>query len=494
MHFITNNSNFMYELNVLNNNNEDSFCCTPANFAAFITKGRFKRPPHIQLISKYLMKMMFGKFSKLIVNIPPRHGKSELISKYFTAWFLCHFPDKRVIFTSYNANFAKLWGMKTLEIIKQVGNLYGIEIDKNMRAASDFKIAGRNGGMSAVGAGGSITGKGCDLLIIDDPVKNQSEANSQVIRDKVWDWFLSTAFTRLEPNGMVVIIMTRWHEDDLCGRILNKKNAELPNDWTSLIIPAISEENDILGRKINEPLWANRFNFAKLTEIKNTIGAYWFSALYQQRPSQKEGSIFNRKDFRYFAMENNIIRFRHYNENKLYNLSDCSIYASIDLAVSSKQTSDYTVVIVFAVSPFKEIFILDVIRERFEGAEHVEMVKNVYSKWKPILIGIEKVQYQLTLIQQSLRIGLPVMELIPDADKVSRSLAIANRMRSSMVYFKENAVWLSDFEDELLSFPFGRYKDQTDAFSYIARMIEPHSNIIPIGNKIIRSSSLLNGY
>ncbi len=484
----------MYEFNVLNNNNENSFCCSPAKFASFFTKGKFKIPNHIRLIDSFLMKMIFGKFSRLIVNMPPRHGKSELISKYFTAWFLCHFPDKKIIFTSYNAAFAKLWGLRTLEIIKNIGSSYGIEIDKNLKSPAEFKIAGRNGGMSSVGAGGTITGKGCDLLIIDDPVKNQSEANSQIIRDKVWDWFLSTAYTRLEPDGLVIIIMTRWHEDDLCGRILSKQNSEISTDWKTLIIPAIAEENDMLGRKLNEPLWEKRFNYTKLLEIKNTIGAYWFSALYQQRPSQKEGNIFNRKDFRYFSLENNIINFKHYNEQKIYRIGDCSIYASIDLAVSSKQTSDYTVVIVFAVSPFKEIFILDVIRERFEGAEHVEMVKNVYAKWKPILIGIEKVQYQLTLIQQSLRIGLPVMELIPDSDKVSRSLAIANRMKAAMVYFKENAVWLADFEDELLSFPFGRYKDQTDAFSYIARMIEPNSGTIPIGNKINRKSSLLKGY
>ena len=484
------------ELNVLSNSSIDDFCCSPAKFASFLTKGKFKQPAHIKEIDKYLMEMILGKYHKLIVNMPPRHGKSELISKYFPAWFLCHFPDKKIIFTSYNANFAKLWGLNVMEIIREYGNLYNIEIDKNLRSSSDFRIANHRGGMSAVGAGGAITGKGCDLLIIDDPIKNQMEANSQIIRDKIWDWFLATAYTRLEPDGLLVIIMTRWNDDDLCGRIIKKINSDSEDSWKTLIIPAIAETNDPLGRKENTALWEKRFSIKKLLDIKNTIGAYWFSALYQQRPAPKEGNIFNRNHFKYFSMKNYEIIYQKNEKIYSLNLNECRIYVSIDLAVNSKQTSDYTVAIVFAVNNENDIFILEIIRERFEGADHIELVKNIYAKWKPVLIGIEKVQYQLTLIQQSLRIGLPIIELIPDSDKVSRSLAIASRMRSGKVYFKENANWLNDFEDELLNFPLGRYKDQVDAFAYIARMIEPNSaSLLPIGKKVsfVGRNSILSG-
>ncbi|MFA6852218.1 MAG: terminase family protein, partial [Bacilli bacterium] len=241
----------------------------------------YKIPSHIEKINKALIDVALGKTKKLIINMPPRHGKSELISKYFVAWYLLNFTNKRVILTSYEADFAASWGRKVKDVINTFGKQYKTRIRRDSNASNRFELL-QGGQLNTAGAGGAITGKGADILIIDDPIKNIEEANSKVLRQKVWEWFTTTAFTRLEPDGAVIIIMTRWHYDDLVGRILN--NPEERKQWTWLSLPAINENN--------EALWAERFSIDKLNEIKNTLGSMHFSALYQQKPVATENQIY----------------------------------------------------------------------------------------------------------------------------------------------------------------------------------------------------------
>lgn len=179
--------------------------------------------PHLALINDNLVKIAEEGNGRLLVTLPPRHGKSEFISKWFPAWYLGCFPDHRVIMASYEADFAMSWGRKVRDILEEKGEPYfGIRVRKISSAADRWDIEGRAGGMQSVGVGGPLTGKGANILIIDDPVKNAAEANSQVYRDKTWDWYTSTAYTRLEPGGSIILVQTRWHEDDLAGRILQK--------------------------------------------------------------------------------------------------------------------------------------------------------------------------------------------------------------------------------------------------------------------------------
>jgi predicted phage terminase large subunit-like protein len=404
--------------------------------------------------------------------------------------------------TSYNASFATLWGRKVRDLISQNGNKFGIILRPDVRAANNFQLI-TGGSMITIGAGGSLTGRGADLLIVDDPIKNDTEANSKNHRDSIWDWFNSTAFTRVEPGGTVIIVMTRWHCDDICGRIITRQNTKIitnnsnnnhNNDWIIINFPAIAETNDILGRKSGEALWSERYDINKLIDIKNQIGEYWFAALYQQRPVTADGNIFKRKYFKYF-IEDNIYYYLPENEfdysiditnanqqkepdtkisaKRTILKTDCSIFAVMDLAATTKQTSDFTAIIIFAISQNKEILILDIIKEKFEGSEHLNLLKQVYLRWKPTLIGIESVQYQISLIQIARKLNLPVRPLKADKDKVSRSLPIATLMEAGKVYFKEDAHWLNNFEEELLSFPNGKHDDQVDAFAYISTMLEP---------------------
>jgi predicted phage terminase large subunit-like protein len=272
--------------------------------------------------------------------------------------------------------------------------------------------------------------------------------------------------------------MTRWHHDDLCGRLIAQQEAEKfkPNaefdDWTILNLPAIAEENDMIGRKPGEALWEKRFPLKKLDSIKKSIGSYWFSALYQQSPSPKGSGIFKKMNFRYFSTDGtSIILKTGEGMQKICSEGNCRIYATIDLAVSDKETADFTAAVIFKVTTENEILIYDIIRERFSGADHPALVEQIFNRWKPLSLGIESTQYQIMLVQMLLRKGYPIVGLKPHGDKISRAMPMATKFESHFVFFRENAPWLTDFEDELEQFPNGTHDDQVDAFAYISEMV-----------------------
>lgn len=222
--------------------------------------------------------------------MPPRHGKSELASKYFPAWYLGVHPEHRIILASYESSFAAEWGRKARDVLVEYGHLYGVQVRQDSSAADHWNLLKRRGGMDTAGRGAAITGRGADLLVLDDAsAKNYEEAMSPTIREHTWDWFTSTAYTRLSPNGKVVVIATRWHEDDLSGRLIKQ------GGWHVLSLPAIAEEDDEMGRLPGEPLWPEMFGLDALEQIKTTIGAHKFAALYQQRPIPSTGSTFKRE-------------------------------------------------------------------------------------------------------------------------------------------------------------------------------------------------------
>jgi predicted phage terminase large subunit-like protein len=485
---------------------------TPLSFARFVTKDRYLTPQHIILMNKYLIEAAMGKTNRLIINMPPRHGKSELISKYFPTWYLIRHPESRIILTSYEQKFASSWGRRVRDLLTLYGGKFGIMIRKDVKSSSEFQLEGHEGGMTCVGARGALTGKGANLLIIDDPVKNNMESGSQLIRDNVWDWFISTAYTRLEPEGVIIIVMTRWHEDDLCGRIKKSTTTasdgmsqlsagnpgleELPDDdrWIQISLPALAVENDILGRSEGEALWPERFPLKKILATKKALGTYWFSALYQQDPVPVDDCIFKRQNFRYFLQDNNFYflnpNFLSSNSRELRPKKDCIIYATMDLAVSSKETADYTVIIVFAVTPTYEILILEIIREHFKASEHIRMIQSVHQKWHPTQIGIEAVQYQISLLDNARDLGLPVLKLDADKNKVSRALPIATLLEDGKVYFNREGGWLNDFENELVYFQHGKHDDQVDAFAYITYMTRHLTGCMPAGTN--RESDIEN--
>jgi len=218
----------------------------------------------------------------------PTHN-SELCSKYLPAWYLGTHPDHRVILASYEASFAAEWGRKARTVLEGHGRgVFGIQVAKTPSAADHWDLAGHAGGMQTAGVGGPITGKGANLLIVDDEIKNAEAAASETMRKKAWEWWTSTAYTRLEPEGVAIVIQTRWHQDDLAGKLLADME-QGGERWRVVNFPAISDDGNAL--------WPERYPLDRLREIQRTLGSYQWSALYQQRPTPPEGGKFKREWF-----------------------------------------------------------------------------------------------------------------------------------------------------------------------------------------------------
>ncbi|MCH7584918.1 MAG: phage terminase large subunit [Acidobacteria bacterium] len=441
----------------------------PAGLARFATGGRWVLARHLEELNRRITELVSDRGERLLVAMPPRHGKSELVSAYLPAWYSGSHPDRRVILASHEADFAASWGRRVRDILEEHGQaLFGVTVRADSAAAHRWDIAGHRGGMITAGVGGTITGRGADLLIIDDPHKSAEEVQSLTHRERVWDWYRAVARTRLEPGANIVLIQTRWHEDDLAGRLLAEADTA-GEKWEVLSLPALAEADDPLGRALGEPLWPERFDLDELAAVRRSMGSYWWAALYQQRPQPLGGGIFKRDWFRYYRTAGGAYRLLQPDGSATHvSAADCVRFCTVDLAVSTKTSADFTVVATWAETPNKDLLLLDRVRQRLEGPDQVPLLRRVYEQWSPSFIGIERVGYQLTLIQEANREGLPVRELTADRDKISRALVAAARMDAGTVYFPAGASWLGEFEDELLAFPSGRYDDQVDVLAYAA--------------------------
>lgn len=446
---------------------------SPKYLAMYASNGRWKLAKHLDLLNTYLCELTARRIKRLMVIMPPRHGKSMFISQYFPVWYLGNHQNERILLSSYEADIASSWGRKVKDIIIDKGiELFGITLKEDSKAANRWDVEGATGGMNTAGIGGPLTGKGANLMIIDDPVKNSIEANSKTYRDRAWDWFTSTAYTRLEPDGVVVLMMTRWHEDDLAGRIL--KDDTESKKWTLLHLPALAEENDALGRKKGEALWKERYDEKDLNEILETSGSYWFSSLYQGKPTPAEGKIFKRSLFRYYEEENNYYVLKKGDVSKRVEKSRCKIFQTVDTAATEEKTSNYFVIMTWGITPEKELLLLDIFREKIETTKHNSTIRNIYMRHKPFIIGIEKKTFGLTIIQQ-MKSELPIKSLDADQDKVARALVIGAKYENGLIYHPLKAHWLKDFEDELLEFPNGTNDDQVDCTSYAGFILNDYT-------------------
>lgn len=271
---------------------------TPSLFAHTASNGRWIPKPHLCPIDDLYLEAATVGGVHAIVTMPPRHGKSELGSAWAPPWLLGVRPDFRVMLGAYQANFAAMWGQRARDRMLEFGPSYfGVEVDPDHSARDDWGIKGHLGGMITAGVGGAFTGRGADLVLIDDPIKNQEEALSEVYREKTWEWFNSTVYTRLEPGGSVIVTLTRWHEDDLAGRLI----ADQPDKWRVIRLPARAEKDDPIGREEDEALWPERYDLEALKVIERQIGSFWFSALYQARPTPAEGGLLKRDWWQYAA-------------------------------------------------------------------------------------------------------------------------------------------------------------------------------------------------
>jgi predicted phage terminase large subunit-like protein len=394
---------------------------------------------------------------------------------FLPAWFLGTYPDRRVILAGHEADFAAGWGRRVRDILEEHGpSLFGVRLREDSAAAFRWDLEGHSGGMLCAGVGGTITGRGADLLIIDDPHKSAEEVQSSTSRQRVWEWWQAVARTRLEPGGSVVVVQTRWHEDDLAGRLL----ADDGEPWEVLSLPALAGDIDPLGREPGETLWPERYSLEELERLRRSVGSYWWAALYQQRPQPLGGGIFKRQSFRYYQLAPDGYLLRQPDGSTRF-VADgsCVRFCTVDLAASVSTSADYTVVATWAQTPNRDLLLLDRVRARLEGPDQVPLLQRVNQQWHPSFIAVEKVAYQLTLIQHATRQGLPIRPVTADRDKVSRALVAATRMEAGTIYHPQNASWLAEWEDELLAFSTGRHDDQVDVLAYAAIQIGSRSEV-----------------
>lgn len=427
------------------------------------TNQQYEPNWHHELISQELEKIeQVGDrdYKVLLVFVPPRHGKSELCSIGFPAWYLGRNPTKEIITVSYSAELAQDFGSKTRGIVggEVYPHIFNISLKEDAQAKAKWRTS-KGGSYTSVGVGGAVTGRGAHILLFDDPIKNREEAESEVYREKVWQFFTSTAFTRLEPGGVVVVILTRWHVDDLAGRIL--KNPELSKRIKIIHFPAIAEKDEQY-RKQGEALWPERFGIKALTEIKNTIGPYDWNALYQGSPVLTESQEFKP------------VWFQPITEGQVQAMN-CRRFLTVDTAMSKKAQADYTAWCDNRVNQ-QNSWHLKVGRGKLSPEELVNLLfvlnTNAIREGKPYeAIGIEKTAYleglkpYLDQEQRKRNTFLPIVELQHKmVNKEIRIRGLIPRYASLSVFHLENECRV--LEEEMAQFPMGLHDDVLDAVAY----------------------------
>lgn len=415
---------------------------------------------HLLLLDK-LEKVTRGEIDRLAIFMPPGSAKSTYASTLFPPWYFNHHPDHCIIACSHTAELAEKFGRRVRNYLQTNSPELGIELAADSAAAGRWETS-RGGEYFAAGVGGSITGRRADLVVIDDPVRSREDASSELIRDKTWEWYKSDLYTRLKPGAKIVLIQTRWHEDDLAGRILADMAAG-GDQWSVISLPAISEGADPLGRKEGEALWPEWEGLEDLERKKRAIGPRDWSALYQQRPAPEEGDYFKAEWLKPYAF--------HPAKETL------RIYGASDYAVTQKG-GDYTVHLVVGLDPLGRMYLLDLWRKQSSADEWVEAFCDLVIKWKPLGWAEENVQITAGVgpfidRRQRERKAFCFREQFPvRGDKAVRAQSIRGRMALEGLHVPAMAGWLPDFRTELLSFPSGKHDDQVDALGLIGQLLD----------------------
>lgn len=435
---------------------------TFASFVDLVSNGKYQWYPHCVRKARLLQRVADGELLRLIILEPPRHGKSELVSRLFSAYFLYRYPEQWVGINSYAADLAYTFSRAAKD-----NYLYADGAIRGDASAVKHWETGKGGGMWAAGVGGPITGKGFNLGIIDDPTKNAEEAASETIRRKQKDWFDSTFSTREEPGAAIIIIQTRWHEDDLSGYILSKEDEE-PEHWHIVHFEAIKEaeppeypetctvEPD--PRKEGEALAPKRYPIEKLKKSLNRIGSYFFGALFQQRPKPHEGNLFKRDWFELVTRVPSACRRVRYWDK-----------------AGTEGGGAFSCGVLIAFDPVARIYYIeDLVRGQWSAGRRETIIKqtaeldaaaygkmevSVWVEQEPGSGGLESAQATIANLA-----GFIIKADRPTGDKVLRARPLAAQAEAGNVKIK-NAPWAREYLDRMTAFPFGTYKDDTDATS-----------------------------
>jgi len=428
---------------------------------------------HEEIAGK-LMAVERGEIKRLMIFVPPRHGKSELSSIKFPAWYLGRHPESEIITSSYSAELAQDFGYKTRSLVssQEYARLFSTTLKEDSKGKAKW-LTDKNGSYTAVGVGGPITGRGADICIIDDPLKNREEAESKTIRAKVWSWYTSTLYTRLEKGGSIILILTRWHTDDLAGRLLQKMKDGEGEDWEVVRFPAVAL-HDEEHRKTGDALWPEKYNLDDLDRIKIAVGAYDWSALYQQEPVTSETLEFKQEYWQYKTIEE-------------VEALQSAKYLTIDTAISQRDSADFTGYCMNFVDS-RNYWNLKAWKSKESPLDLIDNLFALHARYKFSKIGIEKTVYLQAIkpfLDQEMRkrnIFLPIVELHHNQTaKEVRIRGLLPRYQSrSIIHIKGHCV---DLEEQEMQFPFGIHDDVLDAAAYQLQIvsgvggIEPHKRI-----------------
>lgn len=372
---------------------------SPAALARTDTYGKFQLPPHLALINRELAAVPFTSNARLMINVPFQFGKSTISSHFFPAWNLLLFPETRIILVANTDTLAASFGSKVKDTIDKFGGLLGIHLKKDTKAKDEWVISKHGGGMVCRGVGGSLLGRPADLLLLDDLIRDAEEAMSPTMMEKHWDWYTTSAYSRLGPTAGIVNVGTRWGTRDIFGRALAeaKKTGET---WKHIKIKAIAGKDDILGRKPGEGLWNERVPLERLQRIAAARGK-WFDICWQQEPQDEEGGHFRPATWPLYddlgdawSVQEDAATGRR---RTIVMKNDVIILVTVDWATSERKTSDYTAMGVFGIIPDGRMLILDMVNERLRLEQCVPRLAQLCRVWRPQQVAVEAQGFQAAL-------------------------------------------------------------------------------------------------
>jgi predicted phage terminase large subunit-like protein len=431
-----------------------------------VRRSSYEAAPHHKAVIQAVQTYVTGGFPGydiLILLMPPRHGKSHIVSRHLPAWYSGRHPDENIVVATYNDDFAADFGADVRTIVQSAPHklVFPKYYLKQGGSAKDRLQTTRGGMLMFVGRGGSLTGRGAHLLIGDDLIKDDKEAQSQAIRDAAWNWLTRVAMTRRMGARRVILTFTRWHADDPIGRLTDPESEHYSREIAERIkiitLPGLAEEDDPLGRKPGQALWPSRFPADMLKQMR-VLDPVGFSSLYQQRPTVQDGILFSRDYVQYYDRLPTDLRF----------------YCASDHAVATAQRNDRTALLKVGVDTNGRIYLVDLWWQRSPTDQVVEaMLQMGGGKTAPLIWWAEKGHISKSIgpflrkRMDETRAWFNLSEVTPSGDKTQRAQAIAARMAMGHVYFPKGAWWTEKAIDELMGFPNGLHDDFVDAFAYI---------------------------
>jgi predicted phage terminase large subunit-like protein len=422
-----------------------------------------------QRLEQFSLDVAEGKSPRLMLFMPPRHGKSELASRSFPAWHLGHYPEHEFIACSYASDLATDFSRKVRNLIRSPE--YKVLFPKTTLAEdsqrNDRWETTENGGYIAAGVGGPITGRGAHIMVIDDPVKNREEADSEASRRTIKNWYTSTAYSRLAPGGGILIILTRWHDDDLAGWLLDLMQKDQGDVWEVIQYPAEALVDERY-RRAGEALHEARYPISRLQQIKKAIGDRDWWALYQQSPVAEDGDIFTRE------------MFPRYGVTELPAFDEMNYYTAWDLAIGQREENDESFGVTVGIDRNRRMWVVDIRYGRWDSEEIVDQILDTYSTWRSEVTGIERGHIEMAigpyLEQEIARRKLSAIYILPlkpgRRDKVARARPIEALMKRNEVMFRASCNNTEYLIRQMMRFPNGAHDDGVDAMAWVGQMIK----------------------